>query len=70
MPMDLFVLVAAPWHRLNFVGLVAYSSLTVIAVLKAVVLVGMLALHLKFNFRLNFRSDRPQRLDDDNEFEA
>jgi len=65
LPMDLFSLVAVHWHNLNPVWFLAYTSLAIVFLLKGISLAGMLALHLKFNFRLNFRSDQPQRLYDD-----
>jgi len=68
LPMDLFALVAVKWHSLNLVWFLAYTSLVVVLLLKLVSLAGMLALHLKFNFRLNFRSDpQPQRLQEEDD---
>ena len=45
----------------------AYVSLVVVFILKGLTLAGMLALHLKFNFNLKYRSDQPQRLEEEDD---
>ena len=45
----------------------AYVSLVVVFILKGLTLACMLALHLKFNFNLKYRSDQPQRLEEEDD---
>jgi len=61
LPMDIVNLATVPWGNMSLVWLAAYTSLTVVFLLKGGVLGCMLVLHTKVNFNVNFRGANGQQ---------